>query len=122
MPEEPRPGVNGLQPGELIILAARPSVGKTSLALNVARNAAVLGRQPVIIFSLEMSLQALVQRLLCSEAHVDSWKLKSGQADANDFSKIAQAMDKLTQAELWIDDTPSLSIESLRARARRIGA
>jgi replicative DNA helicase len=69
-----------------------------------------------------MSMQALVQRLLCSEAHVDSWKLKSGQADANDFSKIAQAMDKLTQAELWIDDTPSLSIESLRARARRMKA
>ncbi|HEV3123222.1 MAG TPA: replicative DNA helicase [Candidatus Dormibacteraeota bacterium] len=112
----------GLQPGELIILAARPSVGKTSLALNVARNAAVLGRQPVVIFSLEMSMQALVQRLLCSEAHVDSWKLKTGQADATDFSKIAQAMDKLTQAELWIDDTPALSIESLRARARRMKA
>lgn len=112
----------GLQPGELIVLAARPSVGKTSLALNVARNAAVLARQPVTIFSLEMSKQALVQRLLCSEAHVDSWKLKTGQADANDFSKIAQAMDKLTQAELWIDDTPALSIDSLRARSRRMKA
>ena len=112
----------GLQPGELVILAARPSVGKTSLALNLARNAAVLAHRPVIIFSLEMSKESLVQRLLCSEAHVDSFLLKTGQADAAVFSRIAQAMDKLTQAELWIDDTPALSISALRARARRMKA
>ena len=112
----------GLQSGELIILAARPSVGKTSLALNVARNAAVLGRRPVVIFSLEMSKESLVQRLLCSEAHVDSFLLKTGQANADDFARIAQAMDRLTQAELWIDDTPALSISALRARARRMKA
>jgi len=112
----------GLQRGELIILAARPSVGKTSLALNLARNASVLGKQPVAVFSLEMSKESLVQRLLCSEAHVDSFLLKTGQADAAAFSRIAQAMDRLTQAELWIDDTPALSIQALRSRARRMKA
>jgi len=112
----------GLQAGELILLAARPSVGKTSFALNVARNAAVLAQRPVVIFSLEMTKESLVQRLLCSEAHVDSYLLKTGQADAAVFSRIAQAMDKLTQADLWIDDTPALSISNLRARARRMKA
>ncbi len=112
----------GLQPGELIILAARPSVGKTSFALNLARNAAVLGKKPVAVFSLEMSKESLVQRLLCSEAHVDSFLLKTGQADAAAFSRIAQAMDRLTQAELWIDDTPALSIQAMRSRARRMKA
>jgi len=110
----------GLQPQELIILAARPSVGKTSFALNIARNAAVLARVPVAIFSLEMSRQALAQRLICSEAMVNSHVLRSGQASQLDFQRIAAAMDKLTQAELWIDDTPRLSIATLRARARRM--
>jgi replicative DNA helicase len=110
----------GLQPQELIILAARPSVGKTSFALNIARNAAVLARVPVAIFSLEMSRQALAQRLICSEAAVNSHVLRSGQASQLDFQRIAAAMDKLTQAELWIDDTPRLSIATLRARARRM--
>ena len=112
----------GLQPQELIILAARPSVGKTSFALNIARNAAVLARVPVAIFSLEMSRQALAQRLICSEASVNSHVLRSGQASQLDFQRIAAAMDKLTQAELWIDDTPRLSIATLRARARRMKA
>ncbi len=112
----------GLQPSELIILAARPSVGKTAFALNVARNAAVLAHEPVCIFSLEMSKESLVQRLLCSEAHVDSFLLKTGQADAAVFSRIAQAMDRLTQADLYIDDTPALSIHALRSRARRMKA
>src|SRR6202011_2238463 len=96
----------GLQQGELIVLAARPSVGKTAFALNIARNAAVIARKPVVIFSLEMSKQALVQRLICSEARVDSHILRTGQADAHAFQRIAQAMDTLTQADLWIDDTP----------------
>ncbi len=112
----------GLQPQELVILAARPSVGKTSFALNIARNAAVLARVPVAIFSLEMSRQALAQRLICSEAMVDSHVLRSGHASQLDFQRIAAAMDKLTQAELWIDDTPRLSIAMLRARARRMKA
>ncbi len=112
----------GLQPGELIVLAARPSVGKTALALNIARNAAVAARKPVVIFSLEMSKQSLVQRLICSEARVDSYLLRTGQADAHAFQRIAQAMDTLTQAELWIDDTPALTIANLRSRARRMRA
>jgi replicative DNA helicase len=110
----------GLQPQELIILAARPSVGKTSFALNIARNAAHVARIPVVIFSLEMSRQALAQRLICSDAGVNSHILRSGQASQHDFSRIAGAMDRLTQAELWIDDTPRLSIATLRARARRM--
>jgi replicative DNA helicase len=112
----------GLQPGELIVLAARPSVGKTAFALNIARNAAVVARKPVVVFSLEMSKQALVQRLICSEARVDSYQLRTGQADAHAFQRIAQAMDTLTQADLWIDDTPALTIANLRARARRMKA
>ena len=112
----------GLQPGELIILAARPSVGKTSLALNIARNAAVLAGRPVVVFSLEMSRQSLVQRLICSEAHVDAYMLRTGQADSMAFQQIAKAMDTLTHADLWIDDSPALAINSLRARARRMKA
>jgi len=112
----------GLQPGELIILAARPSVGKTSFALNISRNAAVLASKPVVVFSLEMSKQALVQRLICSEAKVDSYLLRTGQADPIAFQHIAKAMDTLTQADLWIDDTPALTISSLRSRARRMKA
>jgi replicative DNA helicase len=112
----------GLQPGELVILAARPSVGKTSFALNIARNAAVLAEEPTVIFSLEMSREALVQRLLCSEARVDSFLLRTGQARPEDFQKIAKALDKLHRADIWIDDTPGLSIAQLRARARRMKA
>ena len=110
----------GLQPCELIILAARPAVGKASFALNIARNAAVLAGRPVVVFSLEMSRQSLVQRLICSEAHVDSYMLRTGQADSMAFQKIAKAMDTLTHADLWIDDSPGLAITTLRARARRM--
>jgi len=112
----------GLQPGELIILAARPAVGKTSFALNIARNAAVLAERRVVIFSLEMSKQALVQRLICSEAKVDAYLISTGQADAHAFERIAGAMDRLSQANIWIDDTPALPIGELRARARRMKA
>jgi replicative DNA helicase len=112
----------GLQPGELVILAARPSVGKTSFALNIARNAAVLARKPVVIFSLEMSKQALAQRLICSEAKVDNYLMRTGQLDSLAYQHIAKALDTLTQVDLWIDDTPALAIDSLRARARRMKA
>ncbi|MGO8685796.1 MAG: replicative DNA helicase [Candidatus Dormibacteria bacterium] len=112
----------GLQPGELIVLAARPAVGKTSFALNIARNAAVLANRRVVIFSLEMSKQALVQRLICSEAKVDAYLISTGQADAHAFERIAGAMDRLSQANIWIDDTPALPISELRARARRMKA
>ncbi len=110
----------GLQPGELIILAARPSVGKTSFALNIARNASVLAKRPIAVFSLEMTKQSLVQRLICSEAAVDSHLLSTGQADSAAFQRIAKAMDTLINTPMWIDDTPSLSISALRARARRM--
>ncbi|MGA8014673.1 MAG: replicative DNA helicase [Candidatus Dormiibacterota bacterium] len=112
----------GLQPGELIILAARPSVGKTSFALNITRNAAVLAKRSVAVFSLEMSKQALVQRLICSEAKVDAYLISTGQADSHAFQRIADAMDRLSQANVWIDDTPALPINELRARARRMKA
>jgi len=112
----------GLQPGELIILAARPAVGKTSFALNITRNAAVLAKRSVAIFSLEMSKQALVQRLICSEAKVDAYLISTGQADSHAFQRIADAMDRLSQANIWIDDTPALPIAELRARARRMKA
>jgi len=112
----------GLQPDELIVLAARPAVGKTSFALNIARNAAVLAERRVVIFSLEMSKQALVQRLICSEAKVDAYLISTGQADAHAFERIAGAMDRLSQANIWIDDTPALPISELRARARRMKA
>jgi len=110
----------GFQPGELIILAARPSVGKTSFALNITRNAAVLAQRSVAVFSLEMSKQALVQRLICSEAKVDAFLISTGQADSQSYQRIAHAMDRLTQANIWIDDTPALPISELRARARRM--
>jgi replicative DNA helicase len=112
----------GLQPGELVILAARPSVGKTSLALNIARNAAVLARKAVVVFSLEMTKQSLAQRLICSEAKVDNYMMRTGQLDSLAYQHIAMALDTLTQADLWIDDTPSLAINTLRARARRMKA
>ena len=112
----------GLQPGELVILAARPSVGKTSFALNIARNAAVLARKPVVVFSLEMSKQALAQRLICAEAKVDNYLMRTGQLDSLAYQHIAMALDTLTQADLWIDDTPALAINTLRARARRMKA
>ena len=113
---------SGLQPSELVILAARPSVGKTAFAVQVARNAAVLAQQGVAVFSLEMSKDALVQRLLCSEARLDSFLLRTGQADAAAFQRVARAMDTLTKAPLWIDDTPALTITALRSRARRMRA
>jgi len=112
----------GLQPGELVVLAARPSVGKTAFALNIARHAAVAERDPVAVFSLEMSKQALVQRLICSEANIDSYLLRTSQLDPSAYQRIARAMDQLTQADMWIDDTYALSIASLRARARRMKA
>ena len=112
----------GLQPGELVILAARPSVGKTAFALNITRNAAVLkgSEVPVAFFSLEMTADSLVQRMICSEAGVDSYLLRTGQAASRDYESIARAMDRLSRADIYIDDTPALTISALRARARRM--
>lgn len=112
----------GLQPSDLIILAARPSMGKTTFALNIARNAAVKSRVSVGIFSLEMSKEQLTDRLLSLEAGVDAWKLRTGNLAENDFPKLASAMDTLSGAKIFVDDNASTSIMEMRARARRLQA
>ena len=112
----------GLQPGELIFLVGRPSVGTTALGLNIVRNAALLTTTPVGVFSLDMSKRSMVERLICSEAAVDSYLLSTGQASVADFQRIARAMDRLNEAPLWIDDATALTINSLRVRARRMKA
>jgi replicative DNA helicase len=112
----------GLQPTELIILAARPAMGKTSLALSIARNCAASGGFPVAIFSLEMSSEQLAERLLCAEAEVDSSALRQGRLVARDMTNMTYAADTLSKAPILIDDTPALTIRELRARARRFVA
>lgn len=116
----------GLQKSDLIILAARPSVGKTSLALDIARHAAVKSKVPVGVFSLEMSKEQLVDRLLCSEAGVDLWKMRTGnlsdRPDSNDFPKIGHAMGVLSEAPIYIDDNPGNTVMHIRTKARRLQA
>ena len=111
---------NGLQKSDLIILAARPAMGKTSFALNIAQNVALKANVPVAIFSLEMSKEQLVQRLLCSEAEVDTQRLKTGNMQAKDWEKLAVAMDAFSQAPIYIDDTAGCTITDLRAKCRRL--
>jgi replicative DNA helicase len=114
----------GLQKSDLIILAARPSVGKTSLALDIARQAAIKSKEGVGIFSLEMSKEQLVDRLLCSQANVSLWKMRTGNLSDkegdNDFARIGEAMGKLAEAPIYIDDSGTLSIMEIRAKARRL--
>jgi replicative DNA helicase len=112
----------GLQPTELTILAARPAMGKTSFALSLAQNASVLYGYPVLVFSLEMSSMQLAERLLCSEARVDSTALRRGQLQRQDMTNLTYAANTLSKARMMIDDTPALSIRELRARARRFVA
>ena len=111
---------SGLQPGELIVVAARPSLGKTALALNIAAHAAIEDRKKVGFFSLEMSKESLVMRLLCSEAKTDSHRLRSGFSNRDDWKKLTQALGRLGDAPLFIEDTPALSIMQIRAKARRL--
>jgi replicative DNA helicase len=111
---------SGLQKSELVILAARPSMGKTSLAVNIAENAAIDDGKMVGIFSLEMSSEALVQRLLCSRSFVDSHKLRTGFLTREDMQKVSRAMGELADAPLYIDDTPGISLSEMRAKARRL--
>ncbi|MGH9450245.1 MAG: replicative DNA helicase [Terriglobia bacterium] len=113
---------SGLQPGELTIIAARPSVGKTALALNIAAHAATAQRKASAIFSLEMSKESLLIRLLCSEGRIDSHKLRTGFASHDDWGKMTKALGRLNDAPLFIDDTPALSIMQIRAKARRLKA
>ena len=112
----------GLQKSDLVILAARPSVGKTSFALNIAEHAAVKEKKSVGVFSLEMSKEQLVLRLLSSVANIDSQRLRSGFLEELDFARIAPAMNALSEAPLYIDDTPSISTMELRTKARRLHA
>jgi replicative DNA helicase len=111
----------GFQKSDLIILAARPSVGKTSLALDIARQAAILHNVPVGIFSLEMSSQQLVDRMLAAESRVDSWKLRTGkQIQENDFASMRTAIDRLAKAPIYIDDHPANNVLKMRSVARRL--
>lgn len=113
---------SGLQPGELIIIAARPSLGKTALALNIAAHAAVKNRKKVGVFSLEMSKEQLAIRLLCSEAHIDSHKLRAGFTTQPEWRRITDVLGRLAEAPLYIEDAPALSIMQIRAKARRLKA
>lgn len=109
----------GLQRSDLVVLAARPSMGKTALALNIAHNVALGVEQPVLIFSLEMSKEQLVDRMLAMESGVDAWALRTGNLTDGDFEKISQAMGALSEAKIYIDDTPSITVSELRTKARR---
>ena len=111
---------NGLQKSDLIILAARPAMGKTAFALNIAQNVALRAKVPVAIFSLEMSKDQLAQRLMCSEAEVDTQRLKTGNVQAKDWDKLAKAMADLYDAKIYIDDTAGCTITDLRAKCRRL--
>ncbi len=109
----------GFQRSDLFILAARPSMGKTALMLNFAHNVAVQSKEPVLFFSLEMSKEQLVDRLLSMESGVDAWALRTGNLTDSDFEKIGEAMGTLSEAPIYIDDTPGITVSDLRTKARR---
>lgn len=109
----------GLQRSDLFILAARPSMGKTAFSLNLAHNVAVKANEAVLVFSLEMSKEQLVDRMLSMESGVDAWALRTGNLTDSDFEKIGQAMGTLSEAQIFIDDTPSITVSDLRTKARR---
>lgn len=109
----------GLQRSDLFILAARPSMGKTALALNLAHNVSLKSNEAVLIFSLEMSKEQLVDRMLAMESGVDAWALRTGNLTDADFEKIGHAMGSLSEAQIYIDDTPGITVSDLRTKARR---
>ncbi len=109
----------GLQPSDLFILAARPSMGKTAFVLNLAHKIATEAKESVLIFSLEMSKEQLVDRLLSMESGVDAWALRTGKLTDNDFEKLGEAMGALSEAKIYIDDTPGITVSDLRTKARR---
>jgi replicative DNA helicase len=111
---------SGFQKSDLILVAARPSMGKTAFALNIAQNSAIKSKVPVAIFSLEMSREQLINRMLCSEAHIDSQKLRTGDLQESDWDKLAKAMAVLSEAPIFIDDTPGISVMEMRAKCRRL--
>ncbi|NLW56112.1 MAG: replicative DNA helicase [Firmicutes bacterium] len=112
----------GLQPSDLIILAARPSMGKTTFALNIAEHVAVQLKLPVIVFSLEMSKEQLAMKLLCSEAGVDNQRIRTGNLKEEDWPRLSHALGRLSEAAMYIDDSPNLSVMQVRAKARRVKA
>jgi len=113
---------SGLQPSDMIIVAARPSVGKTTFCVNIAQHAALSQKIPVAIFSLETSKEQLVQRILCAEAQVDNSKLRTGFLADDDWRKLARAMGVLSEAPIFIDDSATLSVVEMRAKARKLKA
>ncbi|KKW37597.1 MAG: Replicative DNA helicase [Candidatus Peribacteria bacterium GW2011_GWB1_54_5] len=112
--------LSGFQPSDLIVIAARPSMGKTSLALNIAQNAAIKHHKSIGIFSLEMSKEQLVDRLFASMLGVDSWKLQRGKLEDSDFQNMGPIMDELSKSNIFIDDSVASSLPELRAKARRL--
>ncbi|MDT8903282.1 replicative DNA helicase [Anaeroselena agilis] len=110
----------GLQPSDLILIAARPSMGKTAFVLNIAQHVAVKEKKPVAFFSLEMSKEQLVQRMLCTEATIDAQRLKIGDLKDTDWSNLVKAADRLSSAPIFIDDTPGATVTEIRSKARRL--
>lgn len=110
----------GFHGSELILIAARPAMGKSAFVLNIATNAAVKANIPVVIFSLEMSKEQMVNRILCSEAMVDSNKVRTGKLEEDDWTKLAGAIGPLSDAEIYIDDTPGISVMEIRAKCRKL--
>jgi replicative DNA helicase len=111
---------SGFQRSDLIIVAARPSVGKTAFALNIAQNVGVRAKETVAIFSLEMSAAQLVQRILCAEANVDATRMRTGNLEPDDWEKLTMAIGALSEAEIYIDDTPGITVAEIRAKCRRL--
>ena len=110
----------GLQPSDLILIAARPAMGKTSFALNIVQHAALRAGVPVAIFSLEMSKEQLVTRMICSEAMIDSHKLRTGNLEDEEWKKFAKALALLSNAQIYMDDTPAITVSEMRAKCRRL--
>lgn len=112
--------LNGLQNGEMIIVAARPSMGKTAIAMNMIEHISADERLPCAVFSLEMSKQQLAQRMLCSRGQIDAHKLRKGLLSSDEYTKLANVVGELSKAPIWVDDSPGLTILELRAKARRL--
>lgn len=113
---------SGLQPSDLIVVAARPSMGKTSFALTLAQNAAIHTQAVIGVFSLEMSKESLVMRMLCSEGHVDAHRFRTGFLSRDEWGRLAGALGRLAETKIFIDDTPGISVLEMRAKARRLAA
>jgi replicative DNA helicase len=112
--------LSGLQPSALVVVGARPAMGKTSFALGMATHAALVARRPVLFFSLEMSQIEITQRVLCSEARVDATRVRNGKLNENDWEKIGHAVGRLAEAPIWIDDNPNVTVMEIRSKARKL--